>query len=123
MTCSLGLRKNNLCYRHCEARSNLIISCSKSKDCFNRTSFAMTYRFSIKKEQPLLPSLRGTKQSNLIVRYSISKDCFNRTSFAMTYRFSIKKEITSVTVFARHEAILLFGVLNQKFASIDSLSQ
>jgi hypothetical protein len=44
-------QRNNLGYRLCEVRSNLIVRCSKSKDCFNRTSFAMTYRFSIKKER------------------------------------------------------------------------
>jgi hypothetical protein len=41
---------NKLVYRHCEVRSNLIFGYPITKDCFNRFSFAMTYRFSIKKE-------------------------------------------------------------------------
>jgi hypothetical protein len=112
---------NKLVYRHCEVRSNLINGYSKSKECSIVPLSQWRIVFLLRKKQPKLPSLRGTKQSYFWV--FDNKRMFNRSSFAMTYRFSIKKEPTSVSVLARYQAISSMDILNQKIASIVPLSQ
>jgi hypothetical protein len=92
-----------------------------NKRMFNRTSFAMTYRFSIKKESTSVAVIARYEAISFWV--SDNKRMFNRSSFAMTYRFFIKKETTSVSVIARHEAISSMDILNQKIASVVPLSQ